>query len=232
LCYARRVGAGQEILTSCRPSAEECKKLESRAIKGSRTIVAGTLSRACREIGEAGHPADLLGERENWTASSKVGSFILKGLCPLKDLPGTQMTVDDFETSIGPLSTGMRGRAVVQALGRPETKGKKTVEGATGDTIQYWNYDSQGLWLKMAVGGGAAVLTDINVGDVSKLKTREGVGIGSQLSEAKSIYSSAISSDYNGDSDDTLVVGSVYWGLFLTHEDGVVSSMFYGTGAE
>ncbi len=232
LCYMHKIDRDREVMTACRPTAEECEKLESKTAKGSRTIVAGSLSRACREIEAAHHPADVLGERDMWSASSKPGSYILAGFCPLKMLPGDPMTADSFDTAIGPLKLGIPSEAVIKALGPPESKGKAQVEPATGDTLQTWSYESQGLILTMALNDDNAALSDVLVQAPSTLKTREGIGIGSNFKKAAATYSRAIAPEEQQFDRNVLIIGSIYGGLFLTNKKGVVSEIFLGAGAE
>ncbi len=232
LCYYHKVDGGREAMTACRPTTQECKKLESRTAKGSRTIIAGSLTRACREIGAAAHPADVLGKRDLWRASSKPGSYVLAGLCPLKMLPDNPMTADSFQTAIGPLDLGIPDEAVIAALGPPESKGEASVEPATGDTLQTWSYESQGLTLTMALDNDNAVLSDVLVKAPSTLKTREGIGIGSSFKEARSLYSRALAPEEEQFNHNVLVVGSIYGGLFVTKKKGLVSELFLGAGAE
>lgn len=232
LCYYRRIDGGREPIAACRPTTQECEKLESRTREGSRTIIANSLSHACREIGNSIHPADLLGNRDSWRASSKPGSYILPGLCPLKLLPGEVMTAENFDTTIGPLALGISGKAVIKALGPPESKGKTAVEPATGDMLQDWSYESQGLKLTMSHSGNNVNLSDVLVKAPSTLKTREGIGIGSSFKEARTVYSSALASEDEQFDPNVLVVGSIYGGLFVTKKKGVVSELFLGAGAE
>ena len=232
LCYYHKIDGGREPITACRPTPQECEKLESRTNRGSRTIVKGSLTRACREIGKSTHPADLLRERDSWKASSKPGSYILAGFCPLIMLPGDPMKAESFATAIGPLELGMPGEAVSAALGPPESKGKAAVEPATGDTLQTWSYENQGLTLTMAVGGDSVILSDVLVKAPSTLKTREGIGIGSSFKEARTIYSGALAPKDEQFDRNVMIVGSIYGGLFVTKKKGVVSELFLGAGAE
>ena len=61
-------------------------------------------------------------------------------------------------------------------------------------------------------------------------KTSRGVGIGSTEEEVRAAYKNLI--DPGSRPGEMIIAGSVYGGVFFTIEDGKVTTIFIGAGAE
>lgn len=52
--------------------------------------------------------------------------------------------------ALGKLKLGQKAVEVVALIGKPESKGEDTEWGATGEWVQEWRFDKQGLTLNLA----------------------------------------------------------------------------------
>ncbi|MEP2776325.1 MAG: hypothetical protein ABJQ29_05450 [Luteolibacter sp.] len=127
--------------------------------------------------------------------------------------------------------------AAKEGLGEPE-KGEDMMLDAIGEAVQTWDFKDAGLSVEMSsakVGGDKEVFA-ITLRAPSKLKTGQGIGIGSAKADAVKAYA-----DYKteqeeanslGDSGDKHLVGSIYGGMIFSFEKGKVSEIFLGAAAE
>ena len=95
-----------------------------------------------------------------------------------------------------------------------------------------WLFAKQGLKLLMESENPESQKTvaQFTVTAPSKLKTLKGIGIGSTKAEILSAYHGQINTEEA--TDDTIIVGSIYEGLFFTMKKDIVEEIFIGAIAE
>ncbi len=82
MCHVEHVeNGGDRLVTSCRATEAECTRLRDTA-RAARAPFTGAADDACLPVG-APHPADLLGERDEWQPSARAGAWQLPGICAL-----------------------------------------------------------------------------------------------------------------------------------------------------
>lgn len=81
LCYQERTPDGAREATACRATAGECAALEARALKGSKSIVPGSLLLPCVPVSGA-HPSEPLGG-VGWLPSKRPGAVWTPSGCYL-----------------------------------------------------------------------------------------------------------------------------------------------------
>lgn len=135
--------------------------------------------------------------------------------------------------SLGKLKLGTKATEVTTLLGKPDSKGKDTEMGATGEWVQQWQYKSQGLAFDMASGakGGAKSISSITATAPCKLATSRGIHLGSTLAEVAKAYGKFHDKEQSV-AGKTFVAGSVYGGVIFTFAGGKVSQIFIGAAAE
>ena len=95
-----------------------------------------------------------------------------------------------------------------------------------------WLFAKQGLKLLMESENPESqkTIAQFTVTAPSKLKTLKGIGIGSTKAEILSAYHGQINPEEA--TDDTIIVGSIYEGLFFTMKKDIVEEIFIGAIAE
>lgn len=68
--------------TACRRDPEQCASLERRASNMQRGFTG--LGAACRDIGAASHPSELVGMSASWQPSARPGAHWVEGACVLE----------------------------------------------------------------------------------------------------------------------------------------------------
>lgn len=191
---------------------------------------------------EASAQAQPLAEEQNDTVVENVdeedGQAAELVLPAAPDISGKPFTWS-IET-IGPLQRKMSGKEVEERIGAPESKSDPEESPATGEILAWWLYPKHGMSLTMAYESedaeSPALLQNIHIDGSSTLKTSRGIGMGSSLSEVIAAYQDVKDPDQEGESivydDERIVVGSIYGGVMINLEDGVVTSIFLGQGAE
>ncbi|NVB39346.1 hypothetical protein G6O69_16000 [Pseudenhygromyxa sp. WMMC2535] len=248
LCYQREGAEGPEPMTACREDREQCRKLEGRVAKGSKEIIAGSLTQSCLQI-SGNHPSDAAGTHDQWQPSALAGSWASEGVCQLSGLvrgsdPAPTQPEDapeeppDFQLDflrselIGDFALGQGTAKVRHALGKPETKSAIVEEAATGEWVQTWTYP-EGLSFMMSADteGGPQTISTISIEAPSKLKTRRGIGIGARREAVERAYGDVRNPEEEFGEDD-FVAGSIYGGLMFHFEGDAVESVFLGAAAE
>lgn len=84
-CYdARLKSTGvMQTTTSCRPSRDECDRLEAMVRTSTGRYAMGPEGRSCRLV-KGKHPMDTLGGQGGWRHSDKAGSWVFPGQCMLR----------------------------------------------------------------------------------------------------------------------------------------------------
>ena len=133
--------------------------------------------------------------------------------------------------AFGPLVLGQKPSQVVNLLGEPQSKGKKTMQEATGTSIQEWNYPAKGLTVFIESSGADDALSMIQATGNCKFATARGIKIGSSEEAVKKAYAKERSQDGSSDGNSFLA-GSPYDGVVFTFKSGKVSEIFVGAAAE
>lgn len=141
------------------------------------------------------------------------------------------------ESSIGGVKIGTPEHEVLFIVKTSPIKGEDLIMGATGEAIQEWTFPESGLSLLMASAeiGDAKSVFSITIKAPSKLKTRQGIGIGDSKSDVIKAYAgfNVVQEDeefFAG--QDVYLVGSIYDGMVFMFNEGKVSSIFRGAFAE
>lgn len=160
---------------------------------------------------------------EYYSASTYIREII--EINDLKDIFGALKTA-----SLGNLKIGMTAMEVINELGECQDKGDKVVWGADALQHQDWNYNEQGISFDMTKEEGHQIVNSIHVTSPFMEKTDKGIGVGSTKYDVLKAYEEHI--DLEESNDNRIVVGSIYGGIFFRIENGEVSSIFIGAGAE
>lgn len=129
----------------------------------------------------------------------------------------------------GGLPLGAPENKVLEVLGKAEKAEPGYEEGASGEWLVEWKYPSKGVELVMG-GKTNATLHSITLTAPSTLKNADGIGIGSPRADIEKRYAKLI--DKSESRESTIILGSVYGGTFFDFENGKVSRIFVGAGAE
>lgn len=134
---------------------------------------------------------------------------------------------------LGKITLGQKADQLIALLGKPEGKGKDTLWEATGEWVQEWRFDAQGLKLNMAseAKGGAKQVSSITATSPSKLATARGIQIGSSEAEVRKAYQN-VEDKEQSIVGETFVAGSIYGGVIFTFKEGKVVRIFIGAAAE
>lgn len=135
--------------------------------------------------------------------------------------------------ALGKLKLGQKAAEVAALLGKPESKGEDTEWAATGEWVQEWRFEKQGLTLNLASekkGGAKSVLT-ITAEAPSPLSTTRGIRIGSTSAEVTRAYAD-VQDKEQSEPGKTFVADSIYGGVSFTFTKGKVSQIFIGAAAE
>lgn len=137
------------------------------------------------------------------------------------------------DEALGKLKLGQKAAEVTLLLGKPESTGKDTEWGATGEWVQEWRFQKQGLTLNMASGkkGGAKTVLSITATAPCQLATERGIHLGSTAAEVTKAYSDVKDKEHSKPGE-SFVAGSIYGGVIFTFAKGMVSEIFIGAAAE
>jgi len=144
---------------------------------------------------------------------------------------------DDFHVmkneAVGALKIDMPALQVKAQIAEMPTMGPKRLWGADGMMHQMWKYPKLGLEIDMTSENknAAQTISAITVKAPSILQTRHGIHVGSRESEVMKAYKGEISKE-ESKPGQTIVAGSLYGGVVITIEKGVVSTIFLGAAAE
>ena len=137
------------------------------------------------------------------------------------------------EDALGKLKLGQKAADVTALLGKPESMGKDTEWGATGEWVQEWQFKKQGLTINMASttkGGAKTVLTITGIAPC-KLSTARGIHLGSTIAQVTKAYGD-VQDKEQSKPGQSFVAGSLFGGVIFTFESGKVSEIFIGAAAE
>jgi hypothetical protein len=158
-------------------------------------------------------------------------SLLLVTFCmAVGSLRAEKMFEDD---SLGSLKLDQGADAVIEALGKPASKGKDVEWEAIGEWVQEWRYPKQGLTLAMTSEkkGGAKTILSITAESPCQLATSRGIQIGSTEAKVAKAYRD-VQNKEEGEPGKLFVAGSVYGGAMFHLEGGKVTKIFIGAAAE
>lgn len=136
-------------------------------------------------------------------------------------------------TSVGPLALGMRMEDVLTVLGKPASATQEIEMGADGRYWQDFKWPSQGVAIGAASdeAGGSKTVDRIHLTPPSKLKTPEGIGLGSTEASVIAAYG-ALKEDFSTKPKLHFTAGSIYGGAQFEFTNGLVRDVFLGASAE
>jgi hypothetical protein len=132
---------------------------------------------------------------------------------------------------LGQLALGQTPAEVVKLLGKAESKGKKSMQEATGTSVQDWNYPAKGLTITMEFIGKDETVHMIRATEACTLATARGIKIGSTEAAVKKAYAKEKSKE-GSKAGESFLAGSLHDGLSFTFKAGKVSEIFLGVTSE
>lgn len=217
----RTYGALQEIMMS---------EIESREYARFTNQPSGLQFQVFGDGNTAGaYPAG-----NNLTANATPGAWLIS-----IDITGRHIMDDGGISGIKTDATQADLLKTASAMNFGEVfKGKDEIWEAFGQAVQTWMFPHAGVSFDMIsdeIGGSKSVFS-ITLKNPSNLKTNLGIGIGDPKERVLQAYSEYSTSDegldgFFGDADAHLV-GSIYGGMIIYFENGVVSEIFLGAAAE
>lgn len=149
----------------------------------------------------------------------------------------TDEELDEFSLirneSIGDIKVDMAIPEFISLVPCTVEKGEPVLWEGIGEIIQDWTYDECGVKIQLSTidANVPQVVSSITVTAPSEFKTAKNIGIGST--------EEAVFEAYEDQGDPTIselgesfVAGSIYGGLVFTFNEGKVTKMFLGGGAE
>ncbi len=151
-------------------------------------------------------------------------------LSPTNVLPETDILSVE---ALGDLTIGMTQEKAISSLGKPAAKKKAVLLEATGDWYSEYTWPAQGLALGMisASPNGPWTVGNIHAEAPCRLSTKAKIHIGSFEADLAKAYRDSRSKD-DSVPGETFVAGSIYGGIIFEINAGVVTSIFFGAGAE
>ncbi len=147
--------------------------------------------------------------------------------------PMTWDTYDPALEALGPLTLGMPEQEIKAQLGEPETAGTPELWGADG--LLHWTlaYPAQGLSLGFAgTDAGEGTLYSIHAAAPCTLTTARGLAIGAPRETALTLYAGLINPEWDEQASGSILIGTIFGGIMIGIENGLVSSLFIGAMAE
>lgn len=132
---------------------------------------------------------------------------------------------------LGSLKLGLSEHDLVLLMGQPDTKSDAQVWGSDGNEHSDWRYPSKGLEINMArqPDDTEASIYSITAKSPCSLATQRGIKIG----DTKEAVLRAYANEYDPESgSEDIVLGTIYGGIMIHIEDGVVTNIFIGAAAE
>lgn len=146
----------------------------------------------------------------------------------IKKIPIKKFNLNE-EKIDGWLKIGLDEKKVLEKLNEIEHLDSIYFSEAEGGEINDVNYPKIGLKLSFyRISENESVLNKIEVQNNSKFKTSRNIAIGSKISDIKSNYEV----NKNESSENIIVIGNVYEGLFFNLKGGLVNSYILGAIAE
>ena len=137
-----------------------------------------------------------------------------------------------YDETIGQLMISLEETKVIEMLGEPGQTTEPKIWAADGFLHKTSSYDALGVELDYVEINEKFVINTVTAKAPFDGKTSRGIGIGSSEADVMAVYEKDINADEMKDKKDVVIVGSMYGGLLLTMESGVVTAMFLGASAE
>jgi hypothetical protein len=133
---------------------------------------------------------------------------------------------------IGDFKLDMSGKDMNAKLHCSLKLGNEEAWGADGFFHQTWACREQGVQFDMVSDkkGGEKTIVSITITAPSKLKTKQGIHIGSSERDVSHAYGRE--KDSEASTNNVFVAGSAYGGLVFQFQNGKVASIFLGASAE
>jgi hypothetical protein len=130
------------------------------------------------------------------------------------------------------LKLKLEQQCVIKKLGLPENIGIDEYWSGNGLNIQSWEYTSLGVILEMAsiTCDESKFVHSIRISKPCDLSTSKGIKIGTSMEVIKKKYSEQINNLFS--TNEIIIVGSLYGGIFFKIEKGYVNEIFIGSIAE
>lgn len=132
---------------------------------------------------------------------------------------------------LGYLKLGLSAGDLVKLMGQPDIKSDAQIWEADGNEHSDWSYTSKGLELNMVKqpDDTEATIYSITAEPPCSLATKRGISIG----DTREAVLKAYANEYDPDSgSEDIVLGTIYGGIMIHLEDGVVATIFIGAAAE
>ena len=136
--------------------------------------------------------------------------------------------------SLGSLKLRTSQSELLTLMGEPDSKSDAEIWGADGLEHSSWSYASKGLEIGMAKqpDDTEAYIFSLTATAPCDLATKRGIKLGDSKDVVLSAYKNEIDPSANDDTDSWIVVGSVYGGMGIGIENGLVTYIFIGSSAE
>lgn len=134
---------------------------------------------------------------------------------------------------IGEFAIGLSEKSLKKKLNCKFKRNKEIHWEADGLYHQAWHCKASGIRFSMISErkGGRKKVDNIIIMAPSKLKTKRGIEIGSTEKQVIQAYKD-VKDAKSSVAKEVFVAGSVYGGLFFSFQDGKVTSIMLGAGAE
>lgn len=138
------------------------------------------------------------------------------------------------DDGLGALQLRMTESDLVTLLGEPEWESEPEIWGADGLEHSLMSYPSKGLDIGMAQqpDDTQAYIYSLSASAPCELSTKRGIKLGDTKAAVLSAYKDELDPVANDDTDTWIILGSVYGGIGIGIEDGLVSYIFIGPSAE
>ena len=146
----------------------------------------------------------------------------------------TSTRYDTAKERIGGLRLGLLENDTASSIPCTPKKLKEIYEGATGDSVQTWQFAACGIVLKMSSPkkGAQKSISAITLTKPATFTTSQGIRIGSTEQEVLAAYGRYRDSDGNTKKGKRFVAGSGFDGIIFDFQDDAVVRIFLGAAAE
>lgn len=135
---------------------------------------------------------------------------------------------------LGSLKLRLSASDLVTLMGEPEWTSDPEVWSADGLEHLIWSYPSKGLDIGMAKqpDDTEAFIFSLSASAPCNLETNRGIKLGDTKDAVMSAYKNELDPAANDDTESWIVLGSVFGGMGIGIENGIVNYIFIGSSAE
>jgi hypothetical protein len=141
-----------------------------------------------------------------------------------------------FSDGIGSIQLGMTESELISLMGDADIKTDPEFWGADGLSHFSWTYTAQNVEVNLTEDpekDHEAIVFSIRAESPCTLETKQGIKIGDTKEAALEAYENYYNAEDSEDFlEDGLVFGSIYGGIVMECENGLVKSIFIGAAAE